>query len=75
MNEALERLARTIRLEDPANKRVRLEFGYACALRVQHLLEEPAVAGCLAALERFLRDDPDPEFQWQVSCLASLVKR
>jgi hypothetical protein len=149
MNEALERLARTIRLELPANERLRLEFGCACALRVQHLLEEPAVAGCLAALERFLHGDLDrpgletaaqeaarlanqhqgsrsidgcghaavsatyavanalagkalqaadyaayaivyaqggsgavadresfePEFQWQVSCLASLVKR
>jgi hypothetical protein len=54
MNTALERLALEVHLNDPQNERLRLEFGYACALRVKHLLEEPAVAECLAALAQFL---------------------
>ena len=54
MNHALERLARAHRLESPENERLRLEFAYACALRVRHLLEDPAVAECLAALGQFL---------------------
>jgi hypothetical protein len=54
MNEALERLAREVRLDAPENERVRLRFGHACALRVKHLLEDAAVAECLAALGDFL---------------------
>jgi hypothetical protein len=54
MNQALEQLAREVRLDDPGNERMRLEFGYACAARVTHLLEEPAVAECLRALGQFL---------------------
>src|SRR5687767_642212 len=54
MNQALEQLAREIRLDEPDNERMRLEFGYDCALRVMHLLEEPAVAECLRALGQFL---------------------
>lgn len=33
---------------------MRLAFGYACTLRVTHLLEDPAVAECLSALGQFL---------------------
>ena len=54
MNPALERLARELRLADPANERMRLKFGYACALRVKHFLEDPAVTECLLALGEFL---------------------
>lgn len=54
MNQALEQLAREVRLDGPANERLRLAFGYACASRVLHLLEEPAVAECLHALGQFL---------------------
>lgn len=54
MNEALERLAREVRLDDPSNERMRLEFGCACVLRVKHFLEEPEVVACLGALADFL---------------------
>lgn len=59
MNEALERLARNVRLNEPANERMRLRFGFACASRVKHLLEDPAVAACLAALGDFLEGSMD----------------
>lgn len=54
MNEALDRLAHQLHLDAPANERLRLEFGYACAQRVRHLLEEPAVAACLSGLGQYL---------------------
>lgn len=59
MNEGLDRLAAEHALDAPANERLRLEFGYACALRVEHLLEEPAVLGCLSALGRYLQGGLD----------------
>lgn len=54
MNPALERLATKLSLNDPANERLRLEFGYACVLRVKHFIEEPMVADCLFELGQFL---------------------
>jgi hypothetical protein len=54
VNEALDRLAKEVALHEPANERLRLQFAYACALRVQHLLEDPAVAECLSGLGQFL---------------------
>lgn len=54
MNEALAQLARQLDLDAPANERLRLAFGYACAQRVQHLLEERAVMECLAGLQAYL---------------------
>jgi len=54
VNEALDRLAKQIDLNAPSNERLRLEFGYACALRVKHLLEKPAVAECLFGLCQYL---------------------
>lgn len=54
MNDALERLAREVALDEPTGERLRLAFGYACALRVKHLLEEPAVVECLSGLGQFL---------------------
>lgn len=54
MNEALDRLAKQLDLDAPGNERLRLEFGYACAQRVRHLLEEPAVLECLSGLGRYL---------------------
>lgn len=52
MNHPLESLARELGLDAPAQLPLRLQFGYACALRVRHLLEEPAVLECLAVLGR-----------------------
>lgn len=54
MNEALVRLAKELDLASLANERLRLEFANACALRVKHLLEEPAVLACLSALGQYL---------------------
>lgn len=53
-SEALDRLAEQVKLDARANERLRLEFGYACALRVKHFLEEPAVADCLSGLGHYL---------------------
>ncbi len=54
MNQALERLATKVSLSDPIHERLRLEFAYACALRVKHFIEEPMVADCLFGLGQFL---------------------
>jgi hypothetical protein len=54
VNEALDRLANELDLDAPVNERLRLEFGYACAQRVRHLLEEPAVVACLSGLGSYL---------------------
>lgn len=54
MNENLKRLALRIELDAPAHERLRLAFGHACGLRVNHLLEDPAVVECLAGLGRYL---------------------
>lgn len=64
MNAALEHLAKSVALDAPAHERLRLAFGHACALRVKHLIEEPAVADCLAGLGRFLGGSLDrPELE------------
>lgn len=54
MNHALDRLAEELALAEAKNERLRLQFGYACALRVQHLLEEPEVENCLLGLGAYL---------------------
>ena len=61
MNDALDRLARQLQLDAPANERLRLEFGYACVQRVQYLLEEPGVLACLAGLASYLDGAIDRE--------------
>jgi hypothetical protein len=50
----LERLAKELGLNEPAKERLRLEFGHDCALRVQHFIEDQAVADCLSSLGEFL---------------------
>jgi hypothetical protein len=76
MNAALERLAREIRLDDPENERMRLEFGYACALRVKHLLEDPAVVECLLALGQFLEGSvPRSRFDMDVQRVSTLANQ
>lgn len=54
MNHALDQLAKEVALLDPAHERLRLAFGYACAMRVKHLLEEPEVDACLCGLGAYL---------------------
>ena len=75
MNEALDRLARQLDLDAPANERLRLAFGHACVRRVEHLLEEPAVLECLRGLGRYLQGEISPaafaELTAQATCLAN----
>jgi len=54
VNPLLDRLAEQVSLDAPFNERLRLEFGYSCALRVRHLIEEPAVTDCLVGLGQYL---------------------
>jgi hypothetical protein len=54
MNEALANFARDIDLDASSNERLRLEFGHDCALRVKHLLEDPAVLQSLSTLGAYL---------------------
>jgi hypothetical protein len=61
MNEALDRLARELRLEAPQHEPLRLHFGHACAARVAHLLESDEVTGCLAVLRWHLDGDASRE--------------
>lgn len=42
MNTELEALAKTLDLSAESNRRLRLQFGYACVSRVSQNLEEPA---------------------------------
>lgn len=59
MNQQLETYAGSISLSSPENDRLRLEFGYACAKRVEHLLEEPEVVECLSLLGKYLEGNVD----------------
>lgn len=53
-SDALHRIARQVALDAPVNERLRLQFGYACATRVRHFLEDPAVVECLVGLGQYL---------------------
>jgi hypothetical protein len=54
VNDALDRVAKEVSLDSPGNERLRLEFGYACACRVEQFLEQAAVLECLRGLGAFL---------------------
>lgn len=54
MNDALDRLARELALDTPAQEGLRLRLGLACVQRVRHLLEDAAVIACLDVLTRFV---------------------
>jgi hypothetical protein len=55
VNDALIDLAGQLGLDAPGRRRLRYEFGLACAVRVAHLLEEPAVADGLSLLAQHLK--------------------
>jgi hypothetical protein len=59
VNQDLDRLAADLALDDPSHEPLRLVFGHACAVRVQHLLEQPEVDDCLRALGRCLAGNAD----------------
>lgn len=71
MNLALERLARRLALDAARNERLRLAFGRACALRIEHLLEEQEAVDCLAELGRYLDGTISHERLEQVSARAA----
>jgi hypothetical protein len=74
VNELLDRLAREVDLNSKTNERLRLEFGYACARRVEQLLEEPGVVDCLRGLGQYLRGIIGPdEFAVYASTAARLA--
>ena len=54
MNEALDRLARELHLDDAEHERLRLVFGHDCVQRVRHLLEDPRAVVALDGLGAFL---------------------
>ena len=54
MNQSLEKFAADINLSDPEHEMLRLAFGYACAARIQHLLEQSDVVDCLTLLGNFI---------------------
>ena len=59
MNQQLETHANSISLSSPENERLRLAFGYACAKRIEHLLEEPEVVECLNLLGKYVEGTVD----------------
>ena len=59
MNPLLEQFASEIDLSGSGNERLRLVFAYACAARIQHLLEEPEVIECLAVLGKYVEGEVD----------------
>ena len=61
MNQALEQLAREVNLSNPANEELRFAFGYACAARISHLLEDPEVVECLRILGEYVSGRVDLE--------------
>jgi len=76
VNELLDRLAREVELGSLANERLRLEFGYACARRAEHLLEEPGVVDCLRGLGQYLQGVISPdEFSAHASAAARLANQ
>ena len=61
LNYPLDRLAKELALANPDREQLRHEFGYACAPRVKHLLEEPEVQQCLLRLGAYLAGACDRE--------------
>lgn len=56
MTPELESLLEALEPPTLANERVRLDFGLACAQRVEHLLEEAEAKECLALFARMLKE-------------------
>ena len=74
VNLELSRLADVVGLHEPASEPLRLAFGLACAARVQHLLENPKAADCLAVLRAFVEEKADrPALDAAVRDVAALA--
>jgi hypothetical protein len=59
VNEALSRAATTAGLLEPAQQRLRLAFGLACASRVEHLLEDERARSGLEELRAWVEGRAD----------------
>ena len=59
MNQELELLAKTCALDDDQQRPLRLRFGFACANRVRHLLEDPRAIELLNVLQAYFADSCD----------------
>ena len=57
MNPKLDRLLASLEPGSAENLALRLRFGFACALRVKHLLEDPEVIACLEAFAGAVRTE------------------
>ena len=75
MNQVFDLVAERVGLDGPANERLRLEFGYACALRVKHFLEEPAVVDCLLGLGQYLAGTVERTELRRLAAQAALLAR
>jgi len=75
MNDALEHLADRLQLDAEEHDRLRLAFGYACAQRVRHLLEQQPVVDCLDELGRHLDGAADRSSVGQWAAEAALLAR
>lgn len=71
MNASLEYQAKQLDLSDSRQERLRLAFGYACAHRVEQMLEERQVMDCLSILGRYLDGTDTHEQLLQASTIAS----
>jgi hypothetical protein len=59
VNEALSRAAASTGLLEPAQQRLRLAFGLACASRVEHLLEDEQARAGLEVLRAWVEGRAD----------------
>ena len=59
MNHELRQLAARHSADDEGHRMLRLRFGYACANRVRHLLEEPRALELLDVLQAFVEERTD----------------
>jgi len=71
----LKQFALDIRLDDEECFELRLEFGIACVLRVEHLLTETDVIDALSTGKRFLAGECGKNELSEAAALAAKVAR
>lgn len=55
MNQDLDRFAKELALDEPAQEQLRLAFAHECTARVRHLLEDPRAVAALDGLGAYLQ--------------------
>ena len=71
----LEHLAKALGLENEANLKLRVAFGIACVVRVEHLLIDTTIKECLARGKTFVTDEISEDELANVAILASECAR